>query len=224
MNRTRRWWTIARLGSRITLACVLLWMGTRTEGAPYQTRLTKVLIACEAHMRAHHDGAIRVDVSGGDAVRTVVKKNQDPLGRFPIDRAVVGAHQRVLPVGVHDQAGPKHRLDAYLVESGQFRNVQYGFPLPYKQSSPIASSQNVYCVIPLVFDLVVYILLSTLTLLPFRNMLAYKSPLKPIMIALGVITGVILTGLILDMMFGQFFLVSPFKVLRYHHRMIRLGL
>jgi hypothetical protein len=39
-------------------------------------RLTKVLLACEAHMRAHHGGAIRVDVSGGDFVRTVVLKNQ----------------------------------------------------------------------------------------------------------------------------------------------------
>jgi hypothetical protein len=51
-------------------------MGTRTEGAPDQTRLTKVLIACEAYLCAHHDGVLRVDLSGGDFVRTVVKKNQ----------------------------------------------------------------------------------------------------------------------------------------------------
>jgi hypothetical protein len=41
---------------------------------------------------------------------------------------------------------------------------------------------------------------------------------------LDVIAGFLLTGFILEMTFGQFFLVSPFKVFQYHGRTIHLGL
>lgn len=76
MNSTSRRWTIPLLGMGILIAGAVVWKGTRPEGESYQARLTKVLLACEAHMRAQHDGVIRVDVSGGDVVRTVILRNQ----------------------------------------------------------------------------------------------------------------------------------------------------
>lgn len=114
-------------------------------------------------------------------------------------------------------------IETGLVDSGYVKTEQHGFPLPYMQPSFISSSQSLYFLLPLIFDLFVYFIITRILLIPLEPFLKNRRLIKIIGTVLWTVGSILFVSLVVDILIGQAFLISPFKVTEVLGRRIQLG-